>query len=98
MCGGGAAERGVGAMLRQQEAAATSTHWQLLQLAPTPTQGTVNVHIYTVYSTQAGIINYHLSLCATRKEGGLRQASSVGKGREQSEHVDVLMMMCLHGA
>ena len=27
-------------MLRQQEAAATSSAWQILQIAPTPTPGT----------------------------------------------------------
>lgn len=51
---------GVEAFFRQQQVAAASTHWQLLQIAPTSTPGTFKVGAPFLYN------------CHERMQGGGR--------------------------
>lgn len=52
MYGACAGERGVGAMLRQQEASATQSHWQILQLAPAATPGELMICFWALHARE----------------------------------------------
>lgn len=65
----------VGRFFRQQQAVATHSHWQLLQLAPSPTPGTFK--LWALVDSALYCVPLRVSRCVVvNSDGGLQAAAA----------------------